>query len=713
MLESLLFGYIVVSLSGLALAAGIWAIRQPFQHRADHMRKTYELSFPKTMTEDQVLAFIRSLSGLPGPQFLRPVHAIVFETYADAKGKIKNYIHVPGHVNARVDTLLEEHIGGITITPVPESEDKVAFAPWEGVELRLQGLITKLRVDHPKDVAASIRASFRTLGAGERVVLQWVVFRDRPRAATGPDKAKVEDHTFHALARIGAVAEEPQRLIRDVYSGLSTVHAPGAHFIKRLVRDVPERIRKRSGTFAYPIFLNAQEFLALMGWPLDGSGGHKARRLEPDHMIDTEGIVVGASNYTHTRGRPLAVTPSSLLMHTWVLGPSGVGKSTVLHNMAAQIMRAGMGLVLIEPKGDLAHDVLRSVPHDRVEDVIWFDPTDTARPIGLNVLAGHDVDLITSHIVGMFHNIFHDSWGDRLARILRFSVKTAALNGLTLYDVRHLLMNPEFRAREVAKIRRDHIDLMLEWRWLDNLHDTAVDSVINKLDAFLGSTRLRNILGQKTGLDMADVVANRRILLVPLPSALIGQTNTSALGSLVREMLWDEVRRRPVGQRQPIILMMDEFQNYGSLDTSKSDPFAEARSYGLGLVIANQHTEQLSKLGVLSSVRANTGSKIVFGLEMEDAKKLKDNFEPLTADDLATLPKYGVAVSLMSNGGRAPVTTAVTAAPPSPTGAGSAARPASRSRHGRPVAEVEAELAERHQVSREERKRPSVGKVID
>lgn len=676
------------------------------------------------------MAFIRSLSGLPGPRFMQPVHAVVFELYADEKG-IRNFIHVPGHVESRIDTLLEEHIDGISISLVPDNEDPVTHANWYGVELTMKGTDSELRTKQAKDVAASIRAGFRNMAKGDQVVLQWTIFKDKARESAGPDKDKVADHTFHAMARIGAVAGELDRqesatmaqiaamrrkrekqMVRDVFAGISQTHVQKSEFIKRLVANVPDRIRARAGTLAYPIFLNAGEFLAVMGWPLDGSGGQKARKVAADSMIDTDGIVVATSNFSRTRGRPLSITPASMMMHTWILGPSGFGKSTVLHNMAAQIMNAGMGLVLIEPKGDLAHDVLLSVPHDRIKDVIWFDPTDTQRPIGLNVLAGHDVDLITSHIEGMFHNIFHDSWGDRLARILRLGVKTAAVNGLTLYDVRHLLMNAEFRAQEVAKLRKlpGYHDLILEWRWLDAISDIAVDSVINKLDNFLGSRTLRNILGQRDGLSMKEVVEQRKILLVPLPAAVIGQTNTSALGSLVRELLWDEIRRRPVEHREPIILMMDEFQNYADLNTSKSDPFAEARSYGLGLVIANQNIDQIKS--VFSSVVNNAASKIVFGLEPEDGHRLKDYFLPLTTDDLNTLPKFGIAARLMTSGGKAPVATASTSPPPFPTGAGHAALAASRAAYGRSIQEVEAEFVARHKVNTEERRRPSIGRVI-
>jgi hypothetical protein len=553
------------------------------------MRRTYQLFFPRGMTDEQVLDFVRSALGeLPRPRFLQPAHSLVFEKHGSKDGK-RWYLHIPGHVNAKVDRLLDKKIEGISIEPVSAEDDVVANTAWQEVaELAMVGSAVPLRIPVAKSLAASIDANFDGLDEDEALVMQWVVRSDRPRGPDEGDKNKIGDVTIHAIARIGACAKTPKdakQMLRNLGGTFHSAESYGSHFRKRIVLDAGDRLRRRAGTFEYPIFLNAPEFTALMGWQLDGQSGIRARKLPVDPMVDTEGIIIGASNYHKSRGRPLAIPPTALMMHTWILGPSGVGKSTVLHNMAAQIMEQGLGLVLIEPKGDLAKDVLLSVPKSRVQDVIWFDPADTLHPIGLNVLAGHDVERITGHVVGMFRNMYDDSWGSRLERILKFSVKTAALNGLTLYDVRHLLINPDFRAREVARVRAKDQELWLEWRWLDNITDTAVDSVINKLDNFLGSRTLRNIVGQQTGLSMADVVENRKILLVPLPSALIGQTNTSALGSLVRELLWDEIRRRPMNQREPIVLMMDEFQNYADLNTTRSDPFAEARSYGLASLL--------------------------------------------------------------------------------------------------------------------------------
>ncbi|WP_285250216.1 ATP-binding protein [Pseudarthrobacter sp. fls2-241-R2A-168] len=155
---------------------------------------------------------------------------------------------------------------------------------------------------------------------------------------------------------------------------------------------------------------------------------------------DSDGIVIGTSNTPKMQNRRVAIPEKALTVHSWLLGPSGTGKSTLLHNMAAQVIDRNMGLVLIEPETDLCRDVLSSLPLHRLHDVIWFDPLDTDRPIGLNVLGGGDPERTTSHVVGLFKNLSGDTWSAQLQRVLSNAVMTAALNKLTLYDVKQLLV---------------------------------------------------------------------------------------------------------------------------------------------------------------------------------------------------------------------------------------------------------------------------------
>ncbi|GAP53462.1 conserved hypothetical protein [Arthrobacter sp. Hiyo6] len=372
-------------------------------------------------------------------------------------------------------------------------------------------------------------------------------------------------------------------------------------------------------------------------------------------------------------------------------------------------MDRGLGLILVDPKGDLARDVLSAVPLHRERDVIYFDGLDLDRPIGLNVLAGDDPERVTSHVVGMFRNLSGDTWSAQLQRVLRNAVMTAALNGLTLYDVKMLLVSKDYRNAQVRRLNRNRYpDIISEWRWLEDKSDMTVDSAVNRLDAFLGSRMIRNIVSQRDGLDFDDIVQKRKILLVPLSEAHMGTTNASALAQLIFDMMWDATLRRPPEHREPNLFIGDEFQLYCEMmNTTKADPFALARSYGLGLMVANQYADQLPK-AVQQTLSKNAQSQIVFRLASDDAKSMAQTFAPLTHDDLANLPRYTVAAKLMSSSGNAPVVTLKTPPPPKATGAAKAAVDFSRLKYGRPVAEVEADLLTRHKTD-EPRKRPPIG----
>ncbi|MET3348989.1 UNVERIFIED_ORG: hypothetical protein ABID57_000658 [Arthrobacter sp. UYEF1] len=695
---------------------------QAAQRQADTMRRTYELFFPSTMGHEQVLAFIRSLSGLPKPKFMQPIYAISFERYSDESGE-RYFLHTPGKIAARLDELFYQHIDG-SMELIADEDDPIATTKWQaGAELAMgsglmgalrgvtmtESLFKSLRIMDVQGTSNSMNAQFKSMPPGSANVLQWQIFPDRPRGPESGDKEKMADITLCCQARLGAAGEYAQGMVYDLSSVFKSVEAAGAKFSRRLMPNVGERINLRASTAGFPILLNAKEFSALCGWPLNGSGSKRAKRIAPTIMHDSDGIVIGTSNTPKQQNRRVAIPESALTVHTWVLGPSGTGKSTLLHSMAAQAMDRNLGLILIDPKGDLARAVLEAVPLHREHDVIYFNGLDVEHPIGLNVLGGDDPERVTSHVVGMFKNLSGDTWSAQLQRVLRNAVMTAALNGLTLYDVKQLLVNKEYRAAQVRRLNRNiHPDIVQEWRWLDDKADLTVDSAVNRLDAFLGSRMIRNIVSQKDGLDFDEIVRKHKILLVPLSEAHMGATNASALAQLLFDMMWDATLRRPPEHREPNLFIGDEFQLYAeSLNTTKADPFALARSYGLGLVIANQYADQLPK-AVQQTLSKNAQSQIVFRLASDDAKSMQSTFAPLTHDDLANLPRYTVAAKLMSSSGNAPVVTLKTPPPPKATGAAREAVEYSRQKYGRPVAEVEADLLTRH-ASPEPRKRPAIG----
>jgi hypothetical protein len=702
---------------GASLLGGVLLQRTHQQRQADATRRTYVATYPRDVAHVGVLNFFRGLSGLPKPSLLSPVHAVVFEAYADETG-IKHFVSIPGHVVADVEGQLRTHVAGAALTPLEAERDPVARTAWtHATEYGTSAAHVPLRIEAPEAIIATILSNFHPLKPGQAVVMQWVVTptRGTPPSASNPTslswplplgqvdysqhKEKNRDRLFLATVRIAARGEDAASLVRRIYSGLASTHAHGMRF-RPLVSArgrLVQRVQERRSPVVFRAHVNALELSALVAIPAGGPNvpglpQGRTRYLAPDHSVPRQGLVLGAANFPGAE-RPLAVTPESLFQHMWLVGPTGVGKSTVLHNLCPQIMEGGHGLVLVEPKGDLAQDVLSTVPESRREDVIWFDPTDRDRPIGLNVLAGPDPERTAGYITGLMKSLYSDSWGPRLEQILRHALLTAASAGLTLYDVKQLLVNPGFRGRIVSGIH--DYDLVQFWGRLEQGPDNVVDSVVNKLDGFVGSRAIRNIVGQTEGLDVGSVVRDSKIMLVPLPSAVLGEANAAMLGSLLVSQLWQQIRLREHGHRPPTFLVLDEFQNFLNLSISVEDAFAQARSYRLGLIVANQHTGQFGT-SVLSAVMNNARTKMAFGVSSQDAGKLREQFAPLSAYELQALGQYEVALQVMTPTGLAPVITARTAPPPPVSGIGDIARANSRARHGTDAVEVERQMRSRH-----------------
>jgi len=429
------------------------------------------------------------------------------------------------------------------------------------------------------------------------------------------------------------------------------------------------------------------------------------RQLAPASDIPSHGRVVARSSFPGAE-RPLALSVTDSLRHLHLIAPTGAGKSTVMLNLATQDMVDGRGIVVVDPKGDLVTDVLDRVPPSRVGDVIVLDATDEQRPVGLNLLSGaaEAPELVVDQIVTIFHQLYASSWGPRTADILRSSLLTLAGEpGATLVDVPLLLTDANFRRRLVGRVD-DPIALGPFWGWFDGLSDAeraqAIGPIQNKLRAFLLSRRLRNVLGQaRPRLDLDRVLAERRILLVPLSKGLLGEEAAALIGSLVITRLWQAVQRRaalPAADRTPVFAYIDEFQDYLHLPVGLADALAQARALGLSLTLAHQHLGQLPT-NVKDAVLANARSRVIFQLSASDAGTLARELAPhLTAADLGGLGPYEVVVNLSTGNRVAPPATGVTLPPPPPTGQAAIARETSRQRYGFDRTSIEAAIRRRH-----------------
>jgi len=427
--------------------------------------------------------------------------------------------------------------------------------------------------------------------------------------------------------------------------------------------------------------------------------------LAPSADIPTVGRVVAQATFPGAE-RPLALSVPDSLRHLHVIGPTGVGKSTLLVNLITQDMAAGRGVIVIDPKGDLAADVLDRVPPSRVADVVVLDPSDEASPVGFNLLAGapESAELLVDQVVGTLHNLFAAFWGPRTDDVLRAALLTlVAEPGMTLCEVPLLLTDPAFRRRLVGRVD-DPVALGPFWAWYEALSEAeraqAIGPVQNKLRAFLLRRKLRNVLGQATPrLDLAEVLSEGRILIVPLAKGLLGEEAAALLGSLLVARLWQSVMARAgqaPAERRPVFCYLDEFQDVLRLPTSVADVLAQARGLGLGLTLAHQHLGQLPK-ALREDVLANARSRVIFQTAAADAQRLGREVAPyLTPADLQGLGPWEVAVTLSCGGRISPPVTGRTLLPPRVTGTAEAARAYSRRHYGQDRRDVEAVIRARH-----------------
>jgi hypothetical protein len=455
--------------------------------------------------------------------------------------------------------------------------------------------------------------------------------------------------------------------------------------------------------------LSAAELAALAHLPepeaLAGLVRAGARSVPPPAGLPEEGKPLGLD----TRGEPVALAITDARYHLHLLGPTGVGKSTLLARLALDDLAAGRGAVVVDPKGDLVEDLLGRIPDGFEERVDLLDPLDPAPP-GLNVLEGEDADLVTDQLVGIFRRVYEQFWGPRTDDILRAALLTllASGPGATLADVPRLLSDERFREQLLAELD-DPVGLEPFWEWYEQLSEPlraqATGPVLNKLRAFLLRRNVRAIVGQqRSSVDVPRVLDQGRLLLVRVPKGTLGEDTSRLLGSFVVARVWQAAlarARRAEHERSECALYIDEVQSYLTLPSPLADMLAEARGYRLSLCLAHQHLGQLPR-EMREAIAANARSKIYFQLSTQDAQTLGRELEPeLGAHDLANLPRHAAAVRLCHNGetGR-PFTIHTDPLPAPDPDRAAAVRRASHARIGVAREDVEDRLAQRGRTSR-------------
>ena len=344
--------------------------------------------------------------------------------------------------------------------------------------------------------------------------------------------------------------------------------------------------------------------------------------------------------------------------HLYVVGKTGVGKSTLLANMIINDLKHDEGLAVIDPHGDLVETVLDYIPRRRINDTVVLDPSDPEAVVQLNLFDGGSVvhrELIASGLVAMFHKLYGHSWGPRLEHILRNALLTLLSRQARLEDVTRLLTSDAYRQRVLDKLT----DPVLHAFWtqeFEPMHERqrteAIAPILNKVGQFVSSPLVRRVANARTSsIDIERIMNQGQILLVNVSQGKLGEDNAALLGAMLITRLQLAAMNRaylPEAERRDFFLYIDEFQNFAT--TSFIKILSEARKYRLNLTLANQYIAQVPE-EVRAAIFGNAGNLLSFTVGAEDAGLLSREFSKLyTPEDLTELARHQVVAKLMIDG---------------------------------------------------------------
>lgn len=430
---------------------------------------------------------------------------------------------------------------------------------------------------------------------------------------------------------------------------------------------VLEQYKKREFDPDRGLILNTEELATFFHFPLahidtpNISWIYSRKSEPPTNLPIKDCVYVGETLYRNQAVKFGIRNTEDRLRHLYVIGKSGTGKSSLFVTMISQDIANGEGVAVLDPHGETIEQVLERIPDNRIEDVIYFDPSDTEMPIGLNLIEIDDQsqkNLMASGLVSAIKQHFDFSWGPRLEYLLNYCVLTLLeVPGTTMLGITRLLEDQNYLNYILHFVK----DPLVQKFWQDEfkqmkgnqkLVTEAISPIQNKVNRFLASTTIRNILGQRSStVDFWDAMNSKKIILMNLAKGKIGSDNANLLGALLVSRIQFYALQRskiPYNQRTPFYLYVDEFQNFAT--GSFEEILSESRKYKLGLHLTHQFTAQLPE-ELLSAVFGNVGTIMTFALGAPDAKELAKEFAPyFTEEDIISLERFQVYTKLMIDG---------------------------------------------------------------
>lgn len=423
------------------------------------------------------------------------------------------------------------------------------------------------------------------------------------------------------------------------------------------------------------VLLNAEEMASVFHFPSPNIETPNikwllAKRLPAPVNIPQKGLFLGA-NIFQGQETKIHIKEADRRRHMYMIGMTGTGKSTVMENLAIQDIQAGLGVCIIDPHGTLIENIIAAVPKERAEDVVLFDPSDTERPLGLNILEAKtpmEQDLATQEMIAIFYKLVTDP--AMIGPMFEHNMRNAMLtlmadpnNPGTIVDIPRMFTDPEFQKYKLKFVT----DPMVKNFWEKEMAKTSdfhksemLGYLISKVGRFVENALVRNIIGQgKSSFDFRKIMDEKKILLVNLCKGKIGEINSALLGLILVSKLQMAALSRadmPEAERNDFFLYIDEFQNF--ITNSISVILAEARKYKLNLILAHQYLGQLTggtgvegKTGTSSvkdAIFGNVGTIVCFRIGVDDAEIMAKQLSPgISPYDVMNIEKYNAYVRLL------------------------------------------------------------------
>ncbi len=466
------------------------------------------------------------------------------------------------------------------------------------------------------------------------------------------------------------------------------------------------------------MLLNTEELASVYHFPLPSTETPNinwlgARSAPPPANMPTEGVILGTSLY---RGEEVTVRlkTEDRRRHMYIIGMTGTGKSVLMEEMAKQDIRDGKGVCIVDPHGTFVESVLPCIPKERINDVIYFNPSDIERPMGLNMLEAssqEEIDFATQEMIQIFYKLVTDPQmiGPMFEHYMRnamFLLMNDPNDPASLVELPRVFTDDQYRKYRLKKEKNILVKDFWEREYAQSQRGSSsadmLSYVISKVGRFIENEMMRNIVGQaSSGFNFQEVMNQGKILLINLSKGQVGELNSNLLGLIIVSKLQMAALARaslPESERKDFYLYIDEFQNY--VTDSISTILAEARKYRLDLIMAHQYVSQLVKgqdTSVRDAVFGNAGTIAAFRIGVEDAETMAKQFAPVFGEyDLINIPKYNAYIRLLIDNSAARAFNMQTQAPTKGDPILSAKiKELSRLKYGRDRKLVDAEIMER------------------